>query len=330
MNQQPGLVVRSVIAGCGSALPHRVMTNADLSKIVDTSDEWIVERTGISARHIASEGETTRTLAAEAARRALDHAGLDASAVDLIILATATPDQTFPATATLVQADLGITRGAAFDVQAVCSGFVYGLTVADAMIKAGQAACALVIGSETFSRILDWTDRGTCVLFGDGAGAMVLRAETHLDTNASPGLLVSRIRSDGRYHDKLYVDGGPSTTKTVGHLRMEGREVFKHAVVNIASVMEEAMALANVQPGEVDWFVPHQANRRILEGTARKLGIREDRIVMTLDRHGNTSAASIPLAFDAAVKDGRIAKGDLVLFEAMGGGFTWGAVLARY
>lgn len=330
MNQQPGHVVRSVIAGCGSALPHRIMTNADLSKIVDTSDEWIVERTGISARHIAGEGETTRTLGAEAARRALDHAGLDASAVDLIILATATPDQTFPATATLVQADLGITRGAAFDVQAVCSGFVYGLTVADAMIKTGQATCALVIGSETFSRILDWTDRGTCVLFGDGAGAMVLRAETHPDTPASPGLLVSRIRSDGRYHDKLYVDGGPSTTKTVGHLRMEGREVFKHAVVNIASVMEEAMAMAKVAPGDVDWFVPHQANRRILEGTARKLGIREDRIVMTLDRHGNTSAASIPLAFDAAVRDGRIAKGDLVLFEAMGGGFTWGAVLARY
>jgi 3-oxoacyl-[acyl-carrier-protein] synthase-3 len=330
MNEASRRVVRSVIAGCGSALPQRVMTNADMSKIVDTSDEWIVERTGIKARHIAGDGETTRTLGTEAARRALAHAGIDAAEVDLIILATATPDNTFPATATLVQADLGITRGAAFDVQAVCSGFVYGLTIADAMIKAGQASCVLVIGSETFSRILDWTDRGTCVLFGDGAGAMVLKAETHPDSPASPGILVNRIRSDGRYHDKLYVDGGPSTTKTVGHLRMEGREVFKHAVVNIASVMEEAMAEAKVVPADVDWFVPHQANRRILEGTARRLGIREDRIVMTLDRHGNTSAASIPLAFDAAVKDGRIVKGDLVLFEAMGGGFTWGAVLARY
>ncbi|MFN4142936.1 beta-ketoacyl-ACP synthase III [Aestuariivirga sp.] len=323
-------MVRSVIKGCGSALPHRVMTNADMSKVVDTSDEWIVERTGIKARHIAGEGETTRTLGTEAARRALDHAGIAASEVDLLIVATATPDQTFPATATLIQADLGITKGAAFDVQAVCSGFVYGLGLADAMIKAGQSRCALVIGSETFSRILDWTDRTTCVLFGDGAGAVVLRGETVPDSPDSPGILVSRLRSDGRYHDKLYVDGGPSTTKTVGHLRMEGREVFKHAVVNIASVMEEAMAEAGVKAGAVDWFVPHQANRRILEGTARKLGIPEERIVMTLDRHGNTSAASIPLAFDVAVKDGRIRKGDLVLFEAMGGGFTWGAVLARY
>lgn len=323
-------VIRSVIAGCGSALPQRVMTNADLSKIVDTSDEWIVERSGIKSRHIAGDGETTRSLGTEAARRALAHAGLEAADVDLIIVATATPDNTFPATATLIQADLGITRGAAFDVQAVCSGFVYGLTVADAMIKAGQAHCVLVIGSETFSRILDWSDRTTCVLFGDGAGAMVLKGARVADSNASPGILISRIRSDGRYNDKLYVDGGPSTTKTVGHLRMEGREVFKHAVVNIASVMDEAMVEAGVKPDEVDWFVPHQANRRILEGTARKLGIPEDRIVMTLDRHGNTSAASIPLAFDAAVKDGRIKKGDLVLFEAMGGGFTWGAVLARY
>ena len=330
MNDQPRTVVRSVIAGCASALPRRVTTNADISKVVDTNDEWIVERTGIKARHIAGEGETTRSLGAEAARRALAHAGLDASAVDLIVLATATPDQTFPATAALIQADLGITRGAAFDVQAVCSGFVYGLTVADAMIKAGQSRCALVIGSETFSRILDWSDRTTCVLFGDGAGAVVLQAETHPDTTASPGIIISRIRSDGRYSDKLYVDGGPSTTKTVGHLRMEGREVFKHAVVNIASVMDEAMKEAGVTPQEVDWFVPHQANRRILEGTARKLGIPEDRIVMTLDQHGNTSAASIPLAFDAAIRDGRIKKGDLVLFEAMGGGFTWGAVLARY
>ncbi len=330
MNDKTKTVIRSVIAGCGSALPERVMTNADMSKIVDTSDEWIVERTGIKSRHIAGEGETTRTLGTLAAKRALAHAGVAADDVDLIILATATPDNTFPATATLVQYDLGITKGAAFDVQAVCSGFVYALSVADAMLKAGQATCALVIGSETFSRILDWTDRGTCVLFGDGAGAMVLKAEHHPDSPASPGILVSRIRSDGRHSDKLYVDGGPSTTKTVGHLRMEGREVFKHAVTNIATVMDEAMKMAHVAPQEVDWFVPHQANRRILEGTAKKLGIREDRIVMTLDRHGNTSAASIPLAFDVAVKDGRIHKGELVLFEAMGGGFTWGAVLARY
>jgi 3-oxoacyl-[acyl-carrier-protein] synthase-3 len=330
MTSPSNLVRRSVIAGCGSALPLRIMTNADMSKVVDTSDEWIVERTGIKARHIASDDETTRSLGAEAARRALAHANMSADAVDMIIVATSTPDQTFPATATLIQADLGIKKGAAFDVQAVCSGFVYAMCIADAMIKAGQANCILVIGSETFSRILDWTDRTTCVLFGDGAGAVVLTASMQPDSNESPGILVSRIRSDGRYHDKLFVDGGPSTTKTVGHLRMEGREVFKHAVTNIASVMEEAMAEAKVEPSEVDWFVPHQANRRILEGTARKLGIREDRIVMTLDRHGNTSAASIPLAFDAAVKDGRIKKGDLVLFEAMGGGFTWGAVLARY
>ncbi len=330
MNDQTKTVTRSVIAGCGSALPQRVMTNADMSKIVDTSDEWIVERTGIKSRHIAGEGETTRTLATLAARRALEHAGVAADEVDLIILATATPDNTFPATATLVQYDLGITQGAAFDVQAVCSGFVYALSVADAMLKVGQAKCALVIGSETFSRILDWTDRGTCVLFGDGAGAVVLKAEAHADLPSSPGILVTRIRSDGRHSDKLYVDGGPSTTQTVGHLRMEGREVFKHAVTNIATVMDEAMKQAHVTPDQVDWFVPHQANRRILEGTARKLGIREDRIVITLDRHGNTSAASIPLAFDVAIKDGRIRKGDLVLFEAMGGGFTWGAVLARY
>ena len=306
------------------------MTNADISKIVDTSDEWIVERTGIKARHIANDSETTRTLGLEAARRALAHAKLQASEVDLIIVATSTPDRTFPATAAMIQADLGITAGAAFDIQAVCSGFVYALATADAFIKTGQAQCVLVIGSETFSRILDWNDRTTCVLFGDGAGAVVLKSTLAEDNNSSPGILVSRIRSDGRYHDKLYVDGGPSTTKTVGHLRMEGREVFKHAVNNIASVMAETMAEAKVTAAQVDWFVPHQANRRILEGTARKLGIAEDRIVMTLDRHGNTSAASIPLAFDVAVKDGRIKRGDLVLFEAMGGGFTWGAVLARY
>lgn len=324
------VMLRSVIEGVGSALPKRIMTNADISKIVDTTDEWIVERTGIRARHIAAEDETTRTLAVHAARNALEHAGLTPADIDLIIVATSTPDKTFPATATQVQADLGITRGAAFDVQAVCSGFVYGLTIADSFIKGGQSQCALVIGSETFSRILDWNDRTTCVLFGDGAGAVVVRAGKGAGTNADRGVLGCHIHSDGRYCDKLYVDGGPSTTKTVGHLRMEGREVFKHAVINIASVMDEAISKAGLKPMDIDWFVPHQANRRILEGTAKKLGVPEERIVMTLDRHGNTSAASIPLAFDAAVKDGRIKRGQLVLMEAMGGGFTWGAVLARF
>ena len=321
---------RSVISGVGSALPARVMTNADISKIVDTSDDWIVERTGIRARHIAADGETTRTLGADAARRALAHAGLPASEVDLIVVATSTPDNTFPATAALIQSDLGITRGAAFDLQAVCSGFVYALATADNFIRCNQCQCALVIGSETFSRILDWTDRTTCVLFGDGAGAVVLNAEDQPGTMADRGILDTRLRSDGRYSDKLYVDGGPSTTGTVGYLRMEGREVFKHAVTNIAAVMEETIRAAGLQPADIDWFVPHQANRRILEGTARKLGIPEDRIVMTLDRHGNTSAASIPLALDVAVKDGRIQRGHLVLMEAMGGGFTWGAALVRY
>ena len=319
-------MTKSMIAGVGYALPKRVMTNADISKIVDTSHEWIVERTGIHARHIAGEGETTRTLGFEAAKKALANAKTDASEVDLIVLATSTPDNTFPATATLVQADLGITQGAAFDVQAVCSGFVYGLVMADSLIRVGQAKCALVIGSETFSRILDWKDRTTCVLFGDGAGAMVLKAAADDDKR---GILAAKLRSDGRYSDKLYVDGGPSTTGTVGHLRMEGREVFKHAVNNIASVMEEVIDEAGIKPSDIDWFVPHQANRRILEGTARKLGIPEERIVLTLQDHGNTSAASIPLAFDAGVQDGRIKPGNLVLMEAMGGGFTWGAVLAR-
>ena len=323
-------MVRSTIEGVGSALPKRIMTNADISKIVDTTDEWIVERTGIKARHIAAEDETTRSLAVQAARNALDHAKLKPADIDLIIVATSTPDKTFPATATQVQADLGITRGAAFDVQAVCSGFVYGLTIADNFIKGGQSQRALVIGSETFSRILDWNDRATCVLFGDGAGAVVVSASKGVGTNDDRGILGCHIHSDGRYCDKLYVDGGPSTTKTVGYLRMEGREVFKHAVTNIAAVMEEAITKAGLKPMDIDWFVPHQANRRILEGTAKKLGVPEDRIVMTLDRHGNTSAASIPLAFDAAVKDGRIKRGQLVLMEAMGGGFTWGAVLARF
>ena len=323
-------MVRSVIRGVGSALPKRVMTNDDMSKVVETTHEWIVERTGIHARHIAGDGETTRTLAVAAARDALRAAGMDASEIDLIVLATSTPDNTFPATATSVQADLGIRKGMAFDLQAVCSGFVYALTTVDALLKAGQGKAALVIGSETFSRILDWSDRSTCVLFGDGAGAFVVTAEEDKgDLSAPRGILACRLHSDGRYNDKLYVDGGPSTTKTVGHLRMEGKEVFKHAVVNIASVMQEVLDDAKISASDIDWFVPHQANRRILEGTARKLGISEDRIVLTLDRHGNTSAASIPLAFDVAVKDGRIKKGDLVLMEAMGGGFTWGAVLAR-
>lgn len=321
---------RSVIAGVGSALPARVMTNDDISKIVDTSDAWIIERTGIRARHIASDGETTATLGAEAARRALADAGLTTADVDLIVVATSTPDRTFPASATQIQSALGITRGAAFDLQAVCSGFVYGLTAVDALIRCEQSECALVIGSETFSRILDWSDRATCVLFGDGAGAVVLQAGKGNGTMADRGILASHIRSDGRYADKLYVDGGPSTTKTVGYLRMEGRDVFKHAVVNIASIMEETITKAGLTPEDIDWFVPHQANRRILEGTAKKLGIAENKIVMTLDRHGNTSAASVPLALDVAVKDGRIKPGDLVLMEAMGGGFTWGAVLARY
>ena len=318
-------MIRSVIAGVGSALPKRIMTNDDISKIVDTSDEWIRERTGIKARHIADDSETTRTLGLAAAQRALAHAGCAASEVDLIILATSTPDNTFPATATLIQADLGITTGFAFDMQAVCSGFVFALATADAMIKTGQAKCALVIGSETFSRILDWTDRATCVLFGDGAGAFVLKAQI-----GDAGILASKLCSDGRHANKLYVDGGPSTTKTVGHLRMEGREVFKHAVVNMASVMNSVLQDANVAVSDVDWFVPHQANKRILEATAKKLGVAEDRFVITLDRHGNTSAASVPLAFDVAVQDGRIKRGQTVLMEAMGGGFTWGAILARF
>jgi 3-oxoacyl-[acyl-carrier-protein] synthase-3 len=319
-------MITSCVVGIGSALPKRVMTNDDMSKLVDTSDAWIVERTGIRQRHIAEDGETTRTLATEAARKALAKAGMAANEIDLIVLATSTPDNTFPATATLVQQDLGILGGAAFDVQAVCSGFVYALVTADALIKAGQAKNALVIGSETFSRILDWTDRGTCVLFGDGAGAIVLSAT---EGDGSKGIIASKLRSDGRYNDKLYVDGGPSTTKTVGFLRMEGREVFKHAVVNMAQVMEEVLQSANVKPSEIDWFVPHQANRRILEGTAKKFGIAQDRVVMTVDRHGNTSAASIPLAWDVAVQDGRIKPGDLLLLEAMGGGFTWGAALVQ-
>lgn len=323
-------MLRSVIQGVGSCLPDRVLTNAELATMVDTSDEWIVERSGIRARHIAADGEKTSDLATRAAHAALAHAGMAAAEIDLIVVATSTPDQTFPATATTVQANLGITRGAAFDVQAVCSGFVYALTTADALLRCGQARHALVIGAETFSRILDWQDRTTCVLFGDGAGAVVLSAEDAGGTLADRGILHSRLHSDGRYNDKLYVDGGPSSTKTVGHLRMEGKEVFRHAVANMAEVMQEVLDDAGLTPSDVQWIVPHQANRRILDSTAKKLGIAEDRIVVTLDRHGNTSAASIPLALDVAVKDGRIQKGQLILMEAMGGGFTWGAVLARW
>ncbi|MBC7986885.1 MAG: ketoacyl-ACP synthase III [Sphingomonadaceae bacterium] len=317
--------LRSVIAGTGSALPARRVSNAELAETVDTSDEWIVERTGIRFRHLAGEGETTATLAAGAARAALASAGIDASEIDLIVLATSTPDQTFPASATIVQTALGIPDCIAFDVQAVCSGFLYAITVADNMLRGGAARCALVIGSETFSRILDWEDRGTCVLFGDGAGAVVLRAE-----EGERGVLASRLHADGRHNQLLYVDGGPSTTGTVGKLRMRGKEVFRHAVVNLAAVMGEALDAAGLSFEEVDWVVPHQANRRILDATARKLGLSPDKIVITVDEHANTSAASVPLALDVAVRDGRIARGDIVVLEAMGGGFTWGASVVRF
>jgi 3-oxoacyl-[acyl-carrier-protein] synthase-3 len=323
-------VIRSVVQGCGSYLPERVVTNADLAKTMDTSDEWIQQRTGIKQRHIAADGEMTSHLALKASERALEHAGLKASDLDLIVLATATPDETFPATATRVQAALGMTKGAAFDVQAVCAGFVYGLSVADSMIKNGLASTALVIGAETFSRILDWDDRGTCVLFGDGAGAVVLRAEEGTGTSADRGVLANALHSDGRQHDILYVDGGPSSTRTTGFLRMEGKEVFKHAVVNMAAVVGEVLAKAGFETKDIDWLVPHQANKRIIDGTGRKLGLPPERVVVTVDRHANTSAASIPLALDAAVKDGRIKKGDLLLLEGIGGGLAWGASLVRW
>jgi 3-oxoacyl-[acyl-carrier-protein] synthase-3 len=323
-------VIRSVVQGCGAYLPERVVTNADLAKTMDTSDEWIQQRTGIKQRHIAADGEMTSHLALKASERALAHAGLKASDLDLIILATATPDETFPATATRVQAQLGMTRGAAFDVQAVCAGFVYGLSVADSMIKNGLASTALVIGAETFSRILDWNDRGTCVLFGDGAGAVVLRAEEGKGTSADRGVLANALHSDGRQHDILYVDGGPSSTRTTGFLRMEGKEVFKHAVINMATVVGEVLAKAGFETKDIDWLVPHQANKRIIDGTGRKLGLPPERVVVTVDRHANTSAASIPLALDTAVKDGRIKKGDLLLLEGIGGGLAWGASLVRW
>ncbi|TAJ95025.1 MAG: ketoacyl-ACP synthase III [Reyranella sp.] len=323
-------MIRSVVQGCGSYLPERVVTNEELSKTMDTTDEWIRQRTGICQRHIAAEGEFTSHLAIKASQRALDHAGLKASDLDLIVLATATPDQTFPATATRVQAALGMTKGAAFDVQAVCAGFVYGVSVADSLIKTGLASNALVIGAETFSRILDWDDRGTCVLFGDGAGAIVLRGEQGAGTPADRGILANALHSDGRHHDILYVDGGPSSTRTTGFLRMEGKEVFKHAVVNMAAVVGEVLEKAGLEPKDIDWLVPHQANKRIIDGTGRKLGLPPERVVITVDKHANTSAASIPLALDVAVKDGRIKKGDLLLLEGIGGGLSWGASLVRW
>ena len=316
---------RAIVAGVGSALPKRCVTNAELAETVDTTDEWIVERTGIRSRYIAGEGETTASLAHAAALKAIDHAGIAIGDIGLIVLATATPDQTFPSSATKVQAMLGIDDCVAFDVHAVCTGFLYALTVADSMIRSGTADTALVIGAETFSRILDWEDRGTCVLFGDGAGALVLKAE-----DGERGILATKLHADGRHNDLLYVDGGPSTTQTVGKLRMKGREVFRHAVVNLADVLNEVLADAGLDSSQVDWVVPHQANARILDATARKLGLPSDKIVMTVDRHANTSAASVPLAFDAAVRDGRIKRGDLVVLEAMGGGFTWGAAALRY
>jgi 3-oxoacyl-[acyl-carrier-protein] synthase-3 len=318
---------RSVIVGTGSALPPNRVTNAQLcERGVDTTHEWIVERTGIEARHIAGDGETTSTLATEAAKKALEAAGVDAEKVGLIVLATATPDQTFPASATRVQTALGINDCIAFDVAAVCTGFLYALSVADNMVKGGMADYALVIGSETFSRLLDWEDRATCVLFGDGAGAILLKAEETGDQ----GVLATRLHADGRHNDLLYVDGGVSTTGTVGKLRMKGKEVFRHAVTNLADVLTETLTAAGHNAGEVDWVVPHQANKRILDATAKKLGLDPNRVVVTVDQHANTSAASVPLALDTAVKDGRIKKGDLIVLEAMGGGFTWGAAVVRY
>ena len=323
-------VRRSVVLGCGSYLPNQVLTNADLARKVDTSDEWIVQRTGIHERRIAAAGELTSEMATRAARAALAHAHTDAQSIDLIVLATSTPDNTFPASAVSVQADLGITRGAAFDLQAVCSGFVYALATADALLRSGAFARALVIGAETFSRLLDWSDRSTCVLFGDGAGAIVLEAQDQPGTRADRGVLTVRLRSDGRHKSKLYVDGGPSSTGTVGHLRMEGREVFRHAVAMITDVVEDAFKAAGCTVADLDWFIPHQANKRIIDGSAHKLGIAPTKIVSTVDRHGNTSAASIPLALADAVADRRIKRGDLLLLEAMGGGFTWGAALVRW
>jgi 3-oxoacyl-[acyl-carrier-protein] synthase-3 len=323
-------VTRSVVLGCGSYLPQRTLTNDELSRMVDTSDEWIVQRTGIRERHIAADGETTSDLGIAAARAALAAAGITAQDIDLVIVGTSTPDNTFPASAVAIQAGLGIYHGAAFDIQAVCSGFVYAMTTADGLLKSGVHKRALVIGAETFSRILDWTDRGTCVLFGDGAGAVVLEAQQQGGTREDRGVLTAHLRSDGRHKAKLFVDGGPSSTGTVGHLRMEGKEVFKFAVGAITDVIKDVFRDTGYSASDIDWFVPHQANRRIIDGSAHKLGIAPEKVVTTVDRHGNTSAASIPLALDVAIQDGRIKRGDLVLLEAMGGGFTWGAALVRW
>ena len=323
-------VIRSVIRGVGAHLPKRIVTNDELAKTLDTSDEWIRERTGIRQRHIASDGELTSDLGIGASKQALIRAGIDPVDIDLVICATATPDRTFPATAVRIQSALGVTKGAAFDIQAVCSGFVYAMTVADNFLRCGQFKRAIVVGAETFSRILDWEDRGTCVLFGDGAGAVVLEAQPQHGTNADRGILSTRIRSDGRFEDLLYVDGGPGSTKTVGHLRMNGREVFRHAIQKISGVIEETLVTTGLAADEIDLFVPHQANQRILDGIAKKLNVPPSKIVMTLDKHGNTSAASIPLALNQAFEDHRVKEGSLVLMEAMGGGFTWGAVLARW
>jgi 3-oxoacyl-[acyl-carrier-protein] synthase-3 len=322
--------MRSVVIGCGSYLPSHILTNVDLARKVDTSDAWITQRTGIQERRIAAVGEFTSDLALAAARRALDAGNIDPQSIDLVVLATSTPDNTFPATAVAVQAGLGITRGAAFDLQAVCSGFVFALTTADGLLRTGAFKRALVIGAETFSRLLDWSDRSTCVLFGDGAGAVVLDAVTQSGSRSDRGILTAHLRSDGRHKDKLYVDGGPSSTQTVGRLRMEGREVFKYAVAMITDVVVAAFAATGYTAADIDWFVPHQANKRIIDGSAQKLGIAPEKIVTTVDRHGNTSAASIPLALSVAVADGRIKQGDLILMEAMGGGFTWGAILLRW
>ncbi len=322
--------IRSVVLGCGSYLPQRILTNAELAAKVDTSDEWIVQRTGIRQRHIAAEGEFTSHLAIKAAEAALADAGVDAQSIDLIVLATSTPDNTFPATAVSVQNALGINHGAAFDLQAVCSGFIFALASADNFLRSGAFNRALVIGAETFSRILDWNDRGTCVLFGDGAGAIVLDAQPQSGIKPDRGVLTTHLRSDGRHKSKLYVDGGPSSTRTVGHLRMEGREVFKHAVGMITDVIVDAFKASGITADDIDWFVPHQANKRIIDASAHKLHIAPQKVVLTVDRHGNTSAASIPLALSVAVADGRVKKGDLVLLEAMGGGFTWGSALLRW
>jgi 3-oxoacyl-[acyl-carrier-protein] synthase-3 len=322
--------LRSVVLGCGSYLPARIVSNDELARSVETTDEWIVQRTGIRERHIAAGGELTSDLALHAARVALANAHVEANSIDLIVLATSTPDQTFPASAVSVQAALGITHGAAFDLQAVCSGFVYALQVTDALLRGGSYKRALVIGAETFSRILDWNDRTTCVLFGDGAGALVLEAQPQAGTHEDRGILTTHLRSDGRHRTKLYVDGGPSSTQTVGHLRMEGREVFKHAVAMITDVIEDAFKATGYSATDIDWFVPHQANKRIIDGSAHKLGIAPEKVVVTVDRHGNTSAASIPLALADAVADRRIKRGNLILLEAMGGGFTWGSALLRW